>query len=195
MKISTQGLELIKRFESFRADWYQCSARVWTIGYGHAEHAAEGRPADKVLVAGYTAPLTEEEAEDLLRLDLARYETTVEGVVETEISHHQFDALVSLTYNIGVGAFRRSTLLERLNEGDHEAVAKELLKWKYVDGSVSEGLLRRRKAELALYQEETERSFEIEPEPLDPMPVRPVETNTNLDDPRNYPIRTTPAVD
>lgn len=187
--LSERGIDLIIRFEGFRPDWYQCSANVWTIGYGHAEKERDGRVTDEDLPAGYEAPLSEEEAADLLARDLSQYERTVEDSVEVELSQNQFDALTSFCYNVGSGAFRGSTLLKRINEGNHEEAAEQFLRWKYVDGEVAQGLLRRREAEAALYREEPEEAFDVEPEPVDPAPVQPVPVSMDLDDPDHYPIR------
>lgn len=187
--LSDRGFEFIIRFEGFRPDWYQCSANVWTIGYGHAEGRRDGEVSDEDLPPGYRAPLSEEKAAELLRNDVDRYEEVVADSVEVELSQNQFDALVSFCFNVGSGAFRGSTLLKRVNDGDHEEAAEQFLRWKYVDGKVSEGLLRRREAEAALYREQLEEAFDVDPEPVDPAPVQPVAVSMDLDDPDHYPIR------
>lgn len=187
--ISDHGVDLIVRFEGFRSDWYQCSAHVWTIGYGHAEARRDGEVTDEDLPAGYQAPLTEEQAANLLRRDLDRYEKVVRDSVEVELSQDRFDALVSFCYNVGSGAFRGSTLLKKVNAGAHEDAAQQFHRWKYVDGEVSPGLVRRREAEAALYREQIDEALEIDPEPIDPAPSQPVPVSMDLDDPDHYPIR------
>jgi GH24 family phage-related lysozyme (muramidase) len=144
---------------------------------------------DEDLPAGYRAPLTEEEAADLLRSDLDRYERVVRDSVEVELSQDRFDALVSFCYNVGSGAFRGSTLLKKVNAEAHEEAAEQFLRWKYVDGEVSRGLLRRREAEAALYRGQIDEALEFEPETIDPAPIQPVPVSMDLDDPDHYPIR------
>lgn len=187
--ISDDGIELIKRFEAFRPSWYQCAANVWTCGYGHAETSRDGEVTEADLPVGFSVPLTEEGAEELLQRDLERYERAVDENVEDELSQSQFDALVSFCYNVGIGAFRGSTLLKRVNQADHEAAADQFLRWKYADGEVLEGLLRRRKAEAALYRADRPGVLEVEPAEIDPAPVQPVPVRLDLEDPDHYPIR------
>jgi len=117
--ISISGLDFIKRWEGLRTTAYQCSASVWTIGYGHT--AAAGDPVPE---KGMTIP--EKEALALLRRDLQQYENTVEQSVNVKLTDDQFAALVSFAYNVGIKAFQRSTLLRKLNSGDYDAVPDEL---------------------------------------------------------------------
>ena len=107
MKINETGLALIKSFEGLRLKAYKCPAGVWTVGYGHTGGDVK---------AGMI--ITEEEAEELLRQDLERFEEGVENLVEVELNENQFCALVSLAYNIGLGNFKRSTLLKLINKGN-----------------------------------------------------------------------------
>lgn len=139
MKISQDGLNLIKEFEGFSADAYLCPAGVWTIGYGHIGNVEEGQT------------VTEEEAEELLRHDVAFAEDAVTDYVEGDLTQGQFDALVCFVYNIGAGAFRTSTLLYLLNQGNSEGAAEQFLRWNKAGGKVLAGLTRRRKAERELF--------------------------------------------
>lgn len=142
MKTSERGLELIVGFEGYRANWYDDGAGVLTIGFGHT-----GK-----LPKGFHAPLSADEALDLLvDYDLPRYEKAVTDLVRVPISQNEFDALVSLCYNIGVRAFRDSTLLARLNEGQYNASAFQFEKWVYAGGGKMRGLVRRRNAEKGLF--------------------------------------------
>lgn len=141
MNISEKGLVLIKQFEGLRLDAYQCSASVWSIGYGHTRGVM---PGDRI---------TEDEAEDLLRQDTREAEQSVHRLVSVKLAQNQFDALVSFTFNLGAGALQRSTLLKRLNAGDYQAAAEEFLRWVYAGGKRLSGLIRRRAAEKALFEQ------------------------------------------
>jgi len=140
-KISNAGLRLIKNFEGLRLRAYRCPAGVWTIGYGHT--GAEVKPG---------MVITETEAEALLRADIAVFENCVSAAVKVPISQPQFDALVSLAFNIGCGALRRSTLLRRLNAGDYRGAAREFDKWIRAKGVVLAGLVSRRRDERNLFE-------------------------------------------
>lgn len=134
------GRELIKSFEGLRLKAYKCPAGKWTIGYGSTTGVREG---DEI---------TEEEAEERLANSLQLYEAAVARAVDVPIRGYQFDALVSFVYNVGIRAFKGSTLLKKLNAGDDHGAAEEFLRWKYINGAPSNGLLRRRKAERELFQ-------------------------------------------
>lgn len=139
MKTSPKGIALIKEFEGLRLKAYKCPGGVWTIGYGHT---AGVRPE---------MVITEAQAEDFLREDLFSCENAVNNQ-KLSINQNQFDALVSLIYNIGIGNFQKSTLLckARVNPNDN-SIMDEFLKWVYSKGRVLPGLQRRRLAEMKLY--------------------------------------------
>lgn len=143
MDISTDGVAFIKEFEGLKLEAYQDIAGIWTIGYGHTETAREGMT------------VTEEQAEALLRWDLKGFETAVNGTVKVELQQHEFDALVSLAFNIGAGAFRRSTAVKRLNGLDRHGAAEAITWWNKarVNGEFREvtGLTRRRRAEALMF--------------------------------------------
>ncbi len=152
MRISEAGLALIKREELFRATWYRCEAGRPTIGYGHVLVAGEERY--------YKARLTEAEATELLRRDVDRnYGAHVASRVHRDVTQHQFDAMVSLCFNIGTGGFDQSSVLALANAGaSSPAVIKAAFGlWnKVTDPStkvkrVSAGLTARRAREAALY--------------------------------------------
>jgi lysozyme len=145
MRSSNAVIDLIKQFESFQAAPYLCPAGVPTIGYGHT--------------AGVTMasrPITESKAVELLSADLVRYERAVSEAVTIPLAQHEFDALVSLTFNIGVSAFRTSTLLRYLNDDNRTAAALEFAAWnKGRRGGqlvVLPGLIARRKVERRLFE-------------------------------------------
>ena len=143
-QISQEGIELIKRFEGLELESYADVAGIWTIGYGHT--GPEVGPGQRI---------SEAEAEELLVRDLERFERGVSEAVTRDISQQQFDALVSLSYNIGVNAFRGSTAVKRINKGDFEGAAEAITWWNKatVNGRKRPilGLTRRRAAEAALF--------------------------------------------
>lgn len=140
MKLSDTGLALIKEFEGLKLNAYFCSAGVLTIGWGTT---AGVKPGDKI---------TEAQAEEMLRADVVKFERGVFDAVKVPLAQHQFDALVVLAYNIGLGAFRTSTLLRLLNKGELSAAASQFDRWNKAGGKTLAGLTRRRAAERKLFE-------------------------------------------
>lgn len=136
---SEAGINFIKRWEGFRANAYLCPGGVLTIGYGHT----------KSVVPNQT--ITPIQGEQLLKQDLQRFEQAVNDLVELPLNQKQFDALVSFAFNCGVNAFRRSTLLRRLNEGNYSAAASEFHKWVRAGKKVLPGLVKRRREESQMF--------------------------------------------
>lgn len=169
MKVSKDGLNLIKEFEGVRLTAYKCPADVWTIGIGHT--SAAGAPEVK---PGMT--ITLQEAYDILNSDLGQYEDAVNKLVKVPLTQNQFDALVSFVYNVGVGAFQKSTLLKKLNDGQYNAVPGELMKWTKAGGKELPGLVRRRRAEAALWRGVDETSSIGEDARLEPDAPKPSKT-------------------
>lgn len=161
-QINAEGIALIKQWEGCKLAAYLCPAGVWTIGFGHTATAHEGMT------------ITEAEAERLLRQDLALFEAEVARAVDVALTDNQFAALVSWSYNVGVGAMRRSSLIKRLNAGEYDAVPGELAKWNKVRGKVVRGLSNRRAAEAGLWARGAfVASREVEPAaPAEPSPGR-----------------------
>lgn len=139
-RINEEGLALIKEYEGLHLTAYQCPGRVWTIGYGHTRTTL---PFMKI---------TKEEAEDLLREDVAVAERAVCRLVEVPLSDNQFAALVSFVFNVGIGNMERSTLLKLLNRGWYDQVPAQLTRWNKIAGETLGGLVRRRAAEAALWR-------------------------------------------
>lgn len=139
MRISETGIDFIKGFESFEPKAYLCPANVWTIGYGHTGDVHAGDV------------ITEEVAEKLLEADLAEAEDAVNDFVDVDLEQCMFDALVIFTFNCGVGAFRGSTLLKLLNNGDYAGAKQQFLRWNKGGGKVLPGLTRRRAAEAEMF--------------------------------------------
>lgn len=152
MKISQEGINLIKSFEGFSAIPYQCSADVWTIGYGHTKN-----------VTKFHERISKEYAEELLRKDLLDAEIAVDSYVKVPLTQNQFDALVSFVFNLGAGSFKKSTLLKKLNKGEYDQVPYELMRWNKAGGKVLTGLSRRRAAEAELWSRQAPENLAIEP--------------------------------
>lgn len=151
MKISENGLKLIQEFESFEANPYLDSARVWTIGYGSTYY-----PNGKK-VTGKDKPITKEYAEIIQRHVIATdFEPIVNDLLEQEITsgfitQNMYDAILSLTYNIGVNGFKKSSVLKHLKNGDKLSAGNAFLLWNKAGGKVLKGLVNRRKKERELF--------------------------------------------
>ncbi|QEL55519.1 lysozyme [Chromobacterium paludis] len=142
MQTSANGVNMIKQFEGLKLAAYQDSVGVWTIGYGHT--GPDVKP-------GLT--ISNDQAEQLLRQDLVRFEQGVGNLVKTPINQNQFDALISFSYNLGLGNLQSSTLLRLLNQGDYQGAARQFPLWDKAGGKAVLGLLSRRQAEQALFKE------------------------------------------
>lgn len=144
MKISDDGMALIKRFEGLRLQAYQDSVGVWTIGYGWTQPVAGRKVGAGMAIDVATA-------ERLLVCGVAQFERGVERLVAVTITQGQFDALVSFAYNLGLRALENSTLLRRLNAGDCQGAADQFGRWVNAGGVRLDGLVARRAAERALF--------------------------------------------
>jgi len=147
--INQESVDLIKAFESLYLKAYQCSADVWTIGYGTTSTKAGGHD-DGTIYDGMT--ITEDEAEEYLRQDLEYFEKVVSKAVTTKINDGMFGALVSFAFNCGEGNLRSSTLLKRVNSGDWDDVPDQFLRWNKAKGKTLNGLTRRRASEARLWE-------------------------------------------
>lgn len=139
MVISNKGTSLIKDFEGFRTHAYQDAVGVWTIGYGHTKGV---QPNDIISAA---------QGDKMLSEELAEYEEYVNNLVKVPLHQHQFDALVSWTYNLGPSNLQGSTLLKVLNEGKYTEVPAQIRRWNKAGGRELEGLTRRREAEAQMF--------------------------------------------
>lgn len=145
MRISEKGLAMIEKFEGCLLKASNKLDGVWTIGYGQT-----GRYYGKRVRRGMTT--TKAEAHAWLRdHSIKTYEDAVTQAVKVPLNQNQFDALVSFTYNVGVGALKQSTALRKLNAGDYAGAADALTMWTKCNGKVLAGLVRRRKEERALF--------------------------------------------
>jgi len=140
MHISQEGLSLIKKFEGCELNAYKCAANVPTIGYGSTHGIKMGMSISKA------------RAEELLLEDIAVYEDAVKECVKVPLHQHQFDALISWTFNLGGSNLNSSTMLKVLNTGAYEDVPVQIKRWNKANGKVLDGLTRRRLAESLLFE-------------------------------------------
>ena len=157
MQMSENGLELLKQWEGFKLAVYKDSAGLPTIGVGHLLTKSE-LTSGKIVIGGvpvqYADGLTDQQALDLLSQDVTPAEQAVNTRVTVELNQNQFDALVSFTFNVGVGAFQSSTLLKVLNQEQYDQVPTQLLRWTRAGGQVVQGLVNRRQNEINLWNTE-----------------------------------------
>ena len=144
MKTSETGLQFIRREEGERLTAYADIIGVWTIGVGHTG-AVDGKPVAKGMV------ISADKSRELLSADLLKFETAITRLVKVPLKQYEFDALVSLVFNIGETNFARSTLLKKLNTNDFKGAAEQFLAWKNAGGRPVQGLLNRRKREKDMF--------------------------------------------
>jgi len=154
MQMSPHGLELLEQWEGFKTTVYKDSAGLPTIGVGHLLTKSE-LSSGKITINGvpvkYGDGLTEQQVTDLLAQDVQPAAAAVNNNVKVPLNQNQFDALVSFTFNVGVGAFTSSTLLKVLNQGQYDEVPTQLLRWTRAGGQVVQGLVNRRNNEIKLW--------------------------------------------
>lgn len=141
-RITAAGLSHIMQWEGCRLTAYEDVAGIWTIGYGHT--SAAGAPVVKPGMR-----ITQDEANEILRRDLAKFENRVNDLVKVPLTENQFAVLVSFDFN--TGALHKSTLLKKLNARDYNSVPSELMKWVNAGGKRVQGLVNRRAAEAGLW--------------------------------------------
>ena len=162
MRMSADGLALVKEFEGLRLKAYKCPAAVWTIGYGHT--SAAGSP-----MVTSDLEITRDAAEEILKRDMVQYEDGVRKLVTVGLTQGQFDALVDFAYNAGVGALQKSTLLKKVNAEKFDEVPAEFMKWTKGGGKELPGLVRRRRAEVKLWRGlDTEKPVSVDEARTDP---------------------------
>ncbi|HGE8354989.1 TPA: lysozyme [Serratia marcescens] len=142
MKTSNSGKTFIKGFESLELKAYPdpgTGGKPWTIGWGHTKGV---KPGDHI---------TLEQAEAFFSEDLAVFELTVNSSIKRAVTQNQFDAMVSLAFNIGGPNFAQSTLVKKFNIGDMQGAAAEFPKWRNSAGKVMPGLVKRRAEEREMF--------------------------------------------
>lgn len=142
--------------EGVRSKPYQCPALLWTVGVGHVidpQHAKVPMADRKQLPipAGWDRVLSNDEIMDILKKDLNRFEQGVERLIKVPLTQGQFDALVSFSFNVGLGNLQNSTLRMKVNRGDFEGASEQFLVWTKAGGKVLKGLVTRRTDEQALF--------------------------------------------
>lgn len=138
-RINQAGYDLIRACEGLRLTAYLCPAGIWTIGYGHTRNVCAGDV------------ITPQQAEEFLSDDLEVFEKGVAGLVHVPLNDNQFSALVAFSFNVGLQAFYRSSLLNLLNRTWYAQVPVQLMRWTKTKGRDLPGLVRRRAAEAALW--------------------------------------------
>ena len=154
MRINARGLALLKEFEGLKLTAYKDIVGVPTIGYGSTDGITEQDVINKKTI-------TKSEAEDLLLDDLERFEHGVSKCVTVQLNENEFSALVTFSYNLGMGSLQKSTLLKLLNAGDKSGASQEFLKWNKAGGHEVAGLTRRRTAEQKLFLTSTQDEVQL----------------------------------
>lgn len=145
MKVNKLGIDMMHHFEGCKLEAYQCSAKMWTIGWGNTYYQDKRsvNQGDKI---------TQQQADELFEMIMNEFSMMVRKVLKKEISENKFSAIVCLAYNIGMGNLKASTLLKKVNiNPDDPTIPREFLRWNKAGGKVLNGLTRRRQAESDLY--------------------------------------------
>jgi lysozyme len=145
MTVNKTTLDLIKEFEGFRAKAYRDPVGIWTIGYGTTEMAGVG------IVPRAGMVISETDATEYLHRALDKFAASIRSKITAPINENEFGAFMSLAYNIGPGAFGKSSALRKFNAGDKAGAANAILLWNKAGGKVLNGLVRRRKEERDLF--------------------------------------------
>jgi len=147
VNVSKAGIALIKHHEGVRSRPYRCPANLWTVGVGHL--IGDG----KHLPDSYNRTFTEAEIDGILKSDLRRFELGVSKMLpNVPLRQHEFDALVSFCFNLGLGCFQRSTIRQALLRGNKKAAMESLIKYCRAGGKILRGLQIRRLDEKALFE-------------------------------------------
>ena len=156
MNVSAKAIKMIQHHEGVRQTPYKCPAKLWTVGVGHVMFPEQGKlkidqrdaftpPADAM------RKYSMEEVDEILRADLARFEKGVATYCPVPLTQGQFDALVSFSFNVGLGTLQRSTMRQKVIRGDMAGAAEELLKYCMAGGKILKGLQKRRIDERAVF--------------------------------------------
>lgn len=140
MFISDAGIELIRKLEGLVLRLYKCQAGYKTIGYGHK--LAQGEHYESITLG---------EADNLLEKDLYRICTGINRLTNVQLLQNQYDAIASFVFNLGLGAYQRSTLRSKINREEHDLVPNEIRRWIYIGTKKSIGLIKRRDIEAETY--------------------------------------------
>jgi len=169
--INKTSSDLIKSFEGCSLKAYKCPAGIWTIGYGTTAAAGVG------VIPHEGMKITQAQADHYLEITIEKFATQVAAMLTRATTENEFGAFVSLAYNIGVGAFKKSSVLRYFNAGDHTKAADAILMWNKAGGKVLAGLTRRRMAERDLFlTDSTMIATRIESRATVPAPDMPRDT-------------------
>jgi lysozyme len=147
VNVSKAAIALIKHHEGVRNRPYRCPANLWTVGVGHL--IGDG----KSLPDSWNRTFTEAEIDGILKSDLRRFELGVHKMLpNVPLRQHEFDAIISFCFNLGLGCFQRSTLRQALLRGDKKAAMESLVKYCRAGGKILRGLQIRRLDEKALFE-------------------------------------------
>jgi lysozyme len=147
VNVSKAAIALIKHHEGVRSRPYRCPANLWTVGVGHL--IGDG----KHLPDSWNRTFTEAEIDGILKSDLRRFELGVHKMLpNVPLRQHEFDAIISFCFNLGLGCFQRSTLRQALLRGDKKAAMESLVKYCRAGGKILRGLQIRRLDEKALFE-------------------------------------------
>jgi len=156
MTVSPKAIKMISHHEGVRQNPYKCPAKLWTVGVGHVMFPEQGKLKIDQRDA-FTPPqeamrkYSMEEVNEILRVDLARFEKGVATYCPVPLTQGQFDSLVSFSFNVGLGTLQRSTMRQKVLRGEMESAAEELLKYCMAGGKILKGLQNRRLDERALF--------------------------------------------
>jgi lysozyme len=145
MKLNKLGIDLMHHFEGCKLEAYECSAKVWTIGWGNTfyENGTPVMQGDKI---------TQDRANELFEFVVNKFSLGVEKLLTKKVNENQFSALVCFAYNVGTGNLAKSTLLKKVNANPNDpSISNEFLRWNKAGGKALLGLTRRRTAESKLY--------------------------------------------
>lgn len=150
-RLTDKSIDLLAKYEGIRNKAYKDSGGALTIGIGHLLTNSEKR-SGKIIINGeavkYRHGLSDKQVYDLFRQDIKHHEKAVNDYVKVALTPYQFGALVSFSYNVGIGAFKRSTLVRELNKGRYNEVPTQLRRWVYDNGVKVAGLVNRREHEI-----------------------------------------------
>ncbi len=152
--LSANALKALTKLEGFKPSVYKDSAGLLTIGVGHLLTQAELASGQlDALGTQWKDGLSNDTVLALLNRDLARFVVAVNDATTVRLYQHEFDALVSFSFNVGVSAYEKSTLLKKLNLGQYTEAPMEFRKWNKAGGRVVQGLVNRREAEIKMWSD------------------------------------------
>lgn len=135
-----RAIDIVKKYEGLYLEAYLCPAGIPTIGYGHTLNVRMGQKISEI------------QADLYLDHDFEEAEEQVKGAVKVPLTPQQLGALTSFVFNLGIGQFKKSTLLKKLNAGDYQGAAREFDKWVFANGKRLLGLIKRRAEERKLFE-------------------------------------------